>query len=308
MTMRPLTAVAVEGALATQPGPPPDMAWLPLAQLAVNSAYQRDITRQGEATIGRIARGFSWAKFSPVIVTRIPGNIPFYEIIDGQHRSTAAFVCGYDKVPCYIVKGITGEEAARIFAAVNGNVTAMSAQSVYKAALAGGERWAKDMTEAAQSAGVTILTHATTARLQKPGQTLSVGSLRKLYAVHGKAVVAATLRLLMAGTGSEAPGYLSSRLIVSYGRVLAARPGWVTDIATVCRVVSGVNLALSPADMIEARIARAIGDGRSTGDGWEDIKAKVGDLLSRRSTPQMIAGQLKLPYASVQRAIAEIKG
>lgn len=306
--LEPLQKFEIEYLRSKSPGRPPDLKWLRLAELGINPAYQRSITKKGLATIQKIMAEFSWSRFSPVIVCRVPGPTVQYEIIDGQHRSTAALNCGYELVPCMIVH-CDDVEAARIFAAVNGNVTPMQPVSVYKAAVAGGEPWALECKAAAEAAGCQILTRPTPHSLQKPYQTMSVGGIRSVWRQHGPRVLGAAFKLLKASHGSQKLGFMTNVLIVSWSRVLASRPGWVENIDHVCDVVAAMQIGFvnDSVEILEERIAKRVGDDGRGGEALEDIKAKVADCLGRRMSAQMIATSLRLPYAQVNAMIAEIR-
>ena len=45
------------------------LQWLNIADLIVDSAYQRPIVGNGRRNVDRIARSFSWACFAPVVVS-----------------------------------------------------------------------------------------------------------------------------------------------------------------------------------------------------------------------------------------------
>ena len=128
---------AMDERLLQQPvGPAPVLQWLPIDQLGIDPAYQRDILRRGHDNIGRIARRFDWRKFGTVIVAPIAGGR--YAIVDGQHRTTAAAVRGIESVPCQIIMADPGEQAAA-FAAINGAVTGMTPLQLHAARVAAGD-------------------------------------------------------------------------------------------------------------------------------------------------------------------------
>lgn len=305
-TLQPLSSAYSTLRRSTDAGKPSHLEWLPVRALVVNTAYQRPITKTGEATIERIMASFAWSRFSPLIVRRVPGAVELYEIIDGQHRATAALCCGYDCVPAMIVRA-SDVEAAQIFAGVNGTVTPMQPLSVYKAAIAGGEQWAVECRDAAAAAGCEILRYPVPRLKQKPLQTMSIQAIRRAWQQHGPVVLAATFRLLAAGRQSTELGYLTSRLIQNYNRILASRPGWVTNIEAACSAVRAMslNLMLEESTVAEKKIAARIGDGRR-GDAEDDVRARVAEALSRKLTRQMIAASLRLPYAEVDRLVSEI--
>lgn len=304
MTLQPLTKLGIGPNSKPTPGKPPALDYLPLALLLVNTSYQRPITRGGLNTIGRIVDAFSWSRFSPVIVRHVPGK-GLYEIIDGQHRCTAALALGYDRVPCMIVHA-SDEEAARIFATVNGNVTPMQPLAIYKAALAGNEEWALTLKAAADRAGVTVLTYPVAKAQQKPFQTMAVGACKESVLRHGGEAMGAALQLIAASEGAEQPGFITSSLIRDWTRIMASRPGWVLNISRVTVPARRINLAVLGWMEAEARIEKAVGDGRR-GDAEEEIRNRVKEARARKLTPQMIAAHLRMRYADVERIIAEVE-
>jgi hypothetical protein len=306
MSHAPLTSTLAGMLKSSNPGRPPRLDWLSISKLVVNTTYQRPITKSGENTIKRIMEQFHWSRFSPVIVREVPGK-GIFEIIDGQHRSTAALCCGYDRVPAMIVQA-TDDEAARIFAAVNGNVTPMQPLAVYKAALAGGEQWALESRDAARAGGCEILTYPVPKLKQKPLQTMAVQAVRNAWRQHGPQTLAATFQLLAASREADKPGYLTSALIQGWNRILASRPGWVRNIDGVAHAVRtlSINLAFEEPGHAEKKIEARVGDGRRGADA-DDVKSKVADALDRKLSPQMIAATLRLPYAEVDRLVSEVR-
>ena len=307
MTLQPLAAIRITE-VPKDPGRPPRLEWLAISALRTNPAYQRPISAKGRDTIVKIMAGFSWGKFSPLIVRQVAGSVPLYEIIDGQHRATAALSIGYDRVPAMIVQA-DDQEAARIFASVNGTVTPMSPLAVYKAALAGGERWALEIKAAAESAGCEVLRYPVPFSQQKPYQTQSIGTIRRIWQqTSDPRLLPATFKLLAASVGSDARGFLSSSLIQNWSRILASRPGWIANIDAVCNAMrlGAIDLMSAEAQVIETKLAQRIGDGRS-GESLSDIKAKIKDQIDRKIGAGIIATSMRLPYRVVEEIIAEIK-
>jgi hypothetical protein len=302
-TLKPLIKLPVAIPLQN-PGRPARMEWLPIAALRIDSTYQRQMLKQGEKNAERIARGFRWDRFAPVIVTPVNGR-GLYALIDGQHRATAALTLGYDRVPAYIVDA-DPETAARIFAAVNGNVTAMTAYQVFKAARAGGEEWAIAIDRACKAAGVRPLVHATMAKLLKPFDTIAIGALRRILTIHGEDVLRESLKLVCASKNADRQGFLRYGIIVPYGQMMAGRPGWLRSHDALARAIAPVDLGLVMPEQAEALLVRAVGDGRTATDTWSAIVSRVADLKARRLSPTMIATQTRLTYAEVERALKEI--
>jgi hypothetical protein len=155
-------------------GAAPYMDWIEVKRLVTDKTYQREISRAGSINVERIAEYFEWAKFSPVIVAPVEGGM--FSIIDGQHRATAAMLRGIEKVPCEIVH-IDRARQAEAFAAINGNITRVSAQVVYYARLTGKDPEAEEMARVLSAAEVTVCRGAKTLRTMKRGETNAVGAI-----------------------------------------------------------------------------------------------------------------------------------
>ncbi|MCV2870652.1 ParB N-terminal domain-containing protein [Defluviimonas sp. WL0002] len=166
-------------------GAVPQLMWVKIADLVVDDRFQRPLNKANWNAIDRIARAFSWGKFAPVVAAPIEGGR--YALIDGQHRAHAAHLCGFDSVPAMVVV-LTPEAQAASFAAINGNVTQISAFHVYKAALAAGERWAGECRDAVAAAGCELMTYYASRAAKKPGQVYCVSLVRRMVAA-GKAPV-----------------------------------------------------------------------------------------------------------------------
>jgi len=180
--------IDITGQPALQPADQaaPMLDWIPIARLVVDDRYQRPITRSGWQTIRRIAEDFRWTRFSPVLVAPVHGGR--FAIIDGQHRTHAAAICGMDSVPCMSVHMDTAEQA-HAFAGVNGNVTRITVHHVYKAALAAGEVWAERAERAVSAAGCTLMTYNKSSAEKLVGEVFCIGLIRQLVmADHGSAV------------------------------------------------------------------------------------------------------------------------
>lgn len=114
-------------------GSPPKLEWLSISSLVIDPEYQREITPRGRANVRRIAIAFDWAMFSPVIVA--PVGSGQFAIVDGQHRTTAAKLCGIDRVPCVVID-VGKAIQAQAFKAINGNVTRMHTVHLHHASVA----------------------------------------------------------------------------------------------------------------------------------------------------------------------------
>ena len=185
-------------------GSAPMLQWLAIADLVIDDSYQRELKRESWTNIRRIAERFKWSRFSPVFVAPVEGGK--YAIIDGQHRTHAAALCGFEQVPCQVVQ-MTREEQAASFAAVNGLVTKVTGYNILKAAIVAGEKWARECVEACSDAGCTLMTRNGSTDDKKPGEVYPIGLIRKAVRDGHRKAVTFTLKGLREsefGTGYEA--------------------------------------------------------------------------------------------------------
>ncbi|NEU14568.1 ParB N-terminal domain-containing protein [Methylobacterium sp. BTF04] len=185
------------------------LQWLRIDDLVVDTSYQRPIVGRGRINVSRIARDFNWTFFAPVVVSPVEGGK--FAIIDGQHRTTAAAVCGFDSVPCQVVIAAQGEQAAA-FKAINGVITPITPMALYAAALIAREDWAIEITGICDEADVSLLRYPIATDRQVPGQTMAVGALRACLRRYRHRNLVIALRCITQ-TDNNKPGMLSARLI-----------------------------------------------------------------------------------------------
>lgn len=214
-------------------GPAPLLQWISITELRIDPTYQRDVLRAGEKNIIAIARAFEWAKFAPVIVAPIAGGK--FAVIDGQHRATAAALCGEKEVPCQVVIADRRKQA-EAFAAVNGNVTAMTSLQLFAARLASGEAKAVALADACAAADVTICRYPVPGNKMKPGQTLAVSVLQNMLDKFGRDILVAALRCIT-GTRQGNPGMIRAQLVEALCAVLEAEPSWWADQKTLIKAM-----------------------------------------------------------------------
>lgn len=228
--MRPIDAPRLKDA-ATDAGPAPMLQWIEIAELVVDDSYQRDLKPGNWKAIRRIAEAFRWSRFSPVFVAPVEGGK--FAIIDGQHRTHAAAMCGFDRVPCQVVQ-MTLEEQAASFAAVNGLVTKVTLWQIYKAALAAKEKWAVDCANACGDADCTLMVSNKTADDKQPGEVYAISLVRGyVRAGHRKTITMALSGVRRSEFGQDAVAY-SNEILKPLFAALADRP-WL--------VKQGVDLA-----------------------------------------------------------------
>jgi hypothetical protein len=192
------------------------LQWLTIADLIVDPAYQRPIVGNGRRNVERIAQEFSWSCFAPVVVSPVEGGK--FAIIDGQHRTTAAALVGFDSVPCQVVIAAREEQAAA-FKAINGTTTPISRMALHAAALVANEPWAVQLAHVCACAQVELLRYPVPAERQAAGQTMAVGAIAQCLRRYGEATLITALQCVTQTANNQA-GALSARTIKALCEVL----------------------------------------------------------------------------------------
>lgn len=210
---------------ASEVGERPELQWVKISKLRIDPRYQREIGRRGTENILAIVPAFKWAKFAPVVIAPIAGGL--FAIVDGQHRTTAAALRGFESVPCVII-AVSGADQADAFVAINANVTAMSPLQLHAARLAAGNTAAAALTEVCKEAGVTICRYPVPANKIKPGETLAVAMLQATLDKYGRDVLVAALSCITQ-TRRGNPGKIRFQIVGALCAVLEAEPEWLKD-------------------------------------------------------------------------------
>lgn len=205
-----------------EPGAAPMLQWVKIADLVVDDAYQRPIYGAGRKNVRRIAEGFRWAKFAPVIVAPVAGGK--FAIIDGQHRTTAAALRGFDTVPAQVIVADPVEQAAA-FRSINGQVTRVARLSLHRAAVAAGDPGALELDEAVRAGGAWICPYPKAANLMVPGETMAVAAVTEALRNYGRDVVVLGLRCLTE-TANHKPGALGMNTLRALFWVIGGNARW----------------------------------------------------------------------------------
>ncbi|EEX09599.1 conserved hypothetical protein [Ruegeria lacuscaerulensis ITI-1157] len=168
----------------------PVLQFVPINQMIIDDRYQRSVERRGKQNIIKIARNFDWTKFSPVVLSRRDDGT--FAIIDGQHRVHAAALCGISDVPATITN-MTIEQEAAAFSWVNGSVTALTPNQIFKAALAAFEPWAVMCDAAVSKSGCRLMPYNKSAANKKPGEVYCVSLIRRFIEADAAAHVSTVL-------------------------------------------------------------------------------------------------------------------
>lgn len=199
-----------------------ELLWLPVGELFIDMRYQRPVRADGRSNIKRIIEGFSWSRFSPLVVARRGEHR--YAVIDGQHRAIGAVTHGgVEKLPCLVIRTTNEAEEAIAFATINGQVTSVLPTQIYYARLAGMDPAALALKEVCECAGVVI--QKTPTGGYKAGETMAVTTLENCLARYGRDTLITALQVVTQTGGGNA-GLLRQSLITATCEVLHGNTAW----------------------------------------------------------------------------------
>lgn len=167
----------------SDPGPKPDLYWLPVDRLDVDPAYQRTLdTKASQKLIHKIADGFRWISFQAILAT--PVGKGRWLIIDGQHRVAAARLRLIPHVPSVVVAEASQQEQAAAFVGANKDRVPVSAQAIYYARLAAGDPDALRVARVCKAAQVEMLRYPLAASKTPARKTTAISALLRLLKDH----------------------------------------------------------------------------------------------------------------------------
>lgn len=197
--LKPIPRIPSQPALAmvdaTWPG---RFEMKPISALRIRKSYQRDLTKKSARVAIRIAKEFCWSKFGCLIIRSAGPGI--FEVIDGQHRATAALLAGVESVPAIIVDGA----AADTFLGINRTRTSLTPLAIFSAERAAGEANATKIAEAAAMAGVIIRRNSQQGHLP-PGELVAIGAVRTVLKDHGLKALRTVFRGLRRSEADASP-------------------------------------------------------------------------------------------------------
>lgn len=197
-----------------QAGTPPQLAYLDIDDLWVNTTYQRGTdSDKSKKVIRHIAAHFDWSMFQPILVAKSPGGKK-YSIIDGQHRVLAALERGdIEQVPCCIVDLPDIARQAESFVSVNKVRVALHPMQIFRAACAAGEKNAVALKEFLSSMGVSVPSSPVAGGCTKPNQVQAIGTLERIFKrKNGKDALTFALGIILKAYPAET-GQMRSMLI-----------------------------------------------------------------------------------------------
>ncbi|MBW4708635.1 ParB N-terminal domain-containing protein [Roseobacter sp. YSTF-M11] len=159
--------------------PQPSLKMVAIAELGIDTLYQRQMTATGRRAVQRIADEFDWTKFQPILVA--PTELGKFAIVDGQHRASAAALVGLTAIPAMVVPMTLAQQALG-FAAVNRDRIKIDGLGIYRAELAAGSQWAIDCQAAVEAGACQLATSNASSKSKKPGAIFAIGLIRKMVA------------------------------------------------------------------------------------------------------------------------------
>lgn len=264
--MRSISFEGIAKPKASATGAKPVLQWLPVTELVVDPAYQPLLQGRYRRSVERIAASFSWCRFATVVVAPI-GEGKF-AIIDGQVRTTAAALIGFEKVPCQIVAA-TREEQAAAYRAINQTGATISRMAQHLAGLFASEPSAVQLADVCARAEVELLRYPVPADRQSAGQTMAVGAISQCLKRYGEETLITALQCVTRTT-NNIPGALSARTIKALCAVLGGNHALrdsglrlletfdAIDLMSLSTVAAGNDRKINPVQLITDRIRSEI--------------------------------------------------
>jgi hypothetical protein len=224
---------------STDIGKVPELRLLQIDKLVIDPTYQRDVGNHGRKNIRKIVNEFRFSRFEPIVVA--PTGDGRFAIINGQHRAMAAKLRGVKAIPAAIVNADQAEQAAA-FAAINGNVTAITSMQLFHASLAAGDSEAKGLAHVCKQAKVNICRYPVPANLMKPGDTLAAGALMQSYRQYGPNVLMLALRCITE-TGGGNTGLIRAQLVKALCIAIESYPKAIANPGKTIKAAAEIGIA-----------------------------------------------------------------
>lgn len=206
------------------PGPVPDLAWLPVARLRVDHTYQRTLeSRRSQTLIERIAAEFRWLAFQAILATPDgqEGDLGMWLVLDGQHRAEGARRAGITHVPAVVIPGLNKAEQAAAFVRANTDRVSVNAFALHHARLAAGAPGAMAIDRACLASAMSIPRYPIPADRIGLGQTLALGTIDRILKLYGEPTAILAMSLVGAAYARQA-GALRAPMIAAVAYLVAA--------------------------------------------------------------------------------------
>lgn len=202
-------------------GSRPELEWVAVDQILVDSNYQREIKPR---LVDRILRNFSWAKFGAVVLSKQEDGR--FTIVEGQHRWKAATMHpAIDAIPAVVVQHKDIADEAESFLAINRDRMAVSSVEQYWAGLTSGDERAIAISTVLQSAGCDVVPAAGHYR---PNLTNSISAIDRCLKRYGHGPTRRALLVIRAAWPNDARS-LRGTLITALARIIHANDKTISE-------------------------------------------------------------------------------
>lgn len=283
--MRPIDSAKLKRPASIDPGPAPMLQWIRIENLVVDDSYQRDLKPGNWRAIQKVADTFKWSRFSPVFVAPVEGGC--FAIIDGQHRTHAAAICGFAEVPCQVVQMSVAEQAAS-FAVVNGLVTKVTLFQIYKAALTAGEPWALACAQICKDAGCRLMTAHGSTDGKRAGEIYAIALIRSYQEKGLGDLVTFALRGLRKSEGGAEPAMWANDVLKALIGAIVERPWLMKQGVDLAGFLDRFDL-YAAIDRAEELARQKRRQGHIGISRWDIATVEVGEGLDKAFPQRMAA-------------------
>jgi hypothetical protein len=162
----------------------PDVRMIRVADLQIETAYQRSLGPKSIRLIQRIISGWDWAKFKPPIVSEAEDGR--FNVVDGQHTAIAA--ASHPQIaflPCVVVDAPTVQARAASFVAHNTDRVAMTTHQIFIGRAAAGDEVAADLLRIIEANGAMVPKWIPKKGEASVGEIIGIGNLEEIYRSSG---------------------------------------------------------------------------------------------------------------------------
>lgn len=172
-------------------GEKPELSWIDVDLIDVDSNYQREIDPR---RVEKILRTFHWDRFGAVVLARQAGGR--FTVTDGQHRVKAAQVHPLvTQVPATIISVTGMQEEAANFLVINRDRKGVTTIERYWAGLAAGDATTMRVRDALHSVGCDI---APDQGVYKPNLTNAVSAISRALEHYGDGALKRAIKIIRA--------------------------------------------------------------------------------------------------------------
>lgn len=209
---------------SSEPGPKPQLKWIPITDLYVDHGYQRGTQSEtSQKSLRYLTKEFSWAHCGALIATFVPAKKK-YAVVDGQHRLEAAIKRrDIDAMPCVIIQDRDYEKQASAFSIINTKRVRMNPIANFHASAAAGDPNAKALRALLAECKITIPKAPVPLGLTLPRETQAIGSLLSMLGKYSSNQIKWALTIIPEAYGDE-KGQMRSSLIKALAEFAKCNP------------------------------------------------------------------------------------